>query len=367
MLLTLAMVGLTGLASPISPSESGSWNTLDRDLSVLTSADGAAGGPQFGALIRSSLDFSSDDGYVDSGDQEDLTGLRFQDVRLWSQGNLGEFSWRLSFDFAGSTGNPALGGISHSDGIGGAALLDAYGKWNINESIFVLMGNFSAPFSRSAGATADKLLFIDRTVIGQAYDVWDQGVMVGGASGNIWWGVSAQNGLDDASEDLFLSGRVEYAWNGGCGTCEGCCEASESEWAGLFGLYYASEQDETADGSTFGVDAQVTWNQKLSLGGELMDSDQELGAFFPSVLAYDDDFTPWNVYASWMLRPGEWEAAVRYQDHDDPDSTTYLTGGLNWYHSGHAAKWQLNVTSVDSDADVDGVLIQLGLSLGTDA
>ncbi|TAJ15928.1 MAG: hypothetical protein EPO68_11960, partial [Planctomycetota bacterium] len=155
--LALAAVGSLGFAG----TNGSDWTGLDKDMSLATAESHMKGGPSMGALIRSSIDFSSDDGYTIGG--EDLQGVTFQNARLWAQGEVGNFWWRLSFDFAGGTGVPDN---SASDGIGGATLLDAYGSWACNDQLRVTMGQFKAPVARSANVQAGGLLFIDRSLIG---------------------------------------------------------------------------------------------------------------------------------------------------------------------------------------------------------
>jgi hypothetical protein len=80
--------------------------------------------------------------------------------------------------------------------------------------------------------------------------------------------------------------------------------------------------------------------------------------------AAGESTSPWNATFGYMVVPGEWEAAVRYENVDDMSDTTQLTLGASWYFNGAANKWQLNWVSIDSDAAaLEGDLIQLGCTL----
>lgn len=340
---------------------------LGQSLLDLAVAASTPSGPQLGALLRASLDLGSGDGYDVAGGDASIGGVRFQDARVWIQGDVGAYFWRLSFDAAGydvgGTGSlPDPAGTSGSSGSGTPQLLDAYVKWQLSDAFFAQLGRFSGPSTRSSGFTSDKQVFVDRTVIGQYFDAWDEGVALGGTLGAFSIAACVQNGLDDASEDVWFSGRVEWAWNGGCGSHESAQSAPDG-WAGRVGLAYASEGDAAVDDDAFVLDAVLTHDQRVALGGEVLHAGEDFASQL-ALAAYTDDATPWDVYASWTIVPSEWELGVRWQDLDDPDSTTLASGVLNRLYGG--AKWQFEITTIDSDLPVGGTLVRLGFALGSD-
>ena len=70
---------------------------------------------------------------------------------------------------------------------------------------------------------------------------------------------------------------------------------------------------------------------------------------------------PVTATASYLFGGDRWEAAVRYDDRDDPFDTTRVTVGLSHYMQGHDLKWVLALSSQSSDlASLDGSLIELG-------
>ena len=69
--LALAAVGSLGFAG----TNGSDWTGLDKDMSLVSAESHMKGGPSMGALIRSSLSFSSDDAFTIGG--EDLQGVFF--------------------------------------------------------------------------------------------------------------------------------------------------------------------------------------------------------------------------------------------------------------------------------------------------
>ena len=72
---------------------------------------------------------------------------------------------------------------------------------------------------------------------------------------------------------------------------------------------------------------------------------------------------PWTATASWLFLDS-WEAAVRYEDLDDTDSTTVISVGVNRYSAGHNLKWTAQYSTVDSDnAAIEADEISVGATL----
>lgn len=335
--LALAAVGSLGFAG----TNGSDWTGLDKDMSLVSAESHMKGGPSMGALIRSSLSFSSDDAFTIGG--EDLQGVLFQNAKLWAQGEVGQFWWRMSFDFVGSQ-------YIGTDTLGTAGLEDAYARWNGNsDQIGVMMGQFKPSIARSANVEDGALLFVSRSVIGAIFDSYDPGLAVNGHFEQFSWQVSANNGADGASEDIDLYARGEYNFNGGAGWCEGGYGKPDGT-TGTIGVGYADLGD--LDDKVLVVDGAVSFS-RFALAAEFADFDQA-------------DNSPFAVSGSYMIQPEAWEVALRFEDLDTTDDDTILTGGINWYHGGHNAKWQLNFADFSSDVNAaEGTIIQLGLSVGS--
>lgn len=358
--LTGAALLSTPLAAGVSAANGPDWTALDASLAALP-REGASTAPSMGAVVRSSLDFSSDDGYVIGADSEDRQGVRFQDAMLWATGTIGDFTWRMNFDFANSNGQPAN---VAGDGIIAPTLEDAYAQWTCPEShVRITLGQYKRPPLRSSTSARHAMLFIDRTVLGQSFSFWSPGVSIDGKFDAFNWKVSLQNGDDLAAEDFALTARAEYLINGGVGRIEGAMSGADSGTKGTIGAAYFDEGD-LEDGGMLALDATVVFGQ-FSVAAEIADLDDDLG---PAKFAVTEGNTPWAVTGSWLTPSREWEVALRLQDHDDDDDTQVVSGGLNWYHGGHTAKWQLNVSDYSSDVSADeGTLIQIGLTVGSDS
>lgn len=358
----LALATATGLGT-LSVAGTGEWSTLDAEATKLAATVGQTpSGPTVGALIRSSFDFSSDDLFEvdDGGTLEDLQGLRFQDARLWAQGNVGDLNWRLSFDFAESNGQPNLAGNTTADGLGDADLQDAYAQWQCAEALRITWGQFICPPLRSTLNREDRLLFIDRTVLGGRFEVWQPGIALDGQMEAFRWKLAAQNGADGTAEDIGITARGEYDIGAGAWQYEGAYDAADGTNATIGVAWF--DEGQLDDGSMLVVDAQATFGE-FSAQAELADLDDDLA---PMMFNVTEGNTPFSVTGGYMIRPQEWEVALRFQDLDDDLDTTILGAGVNYYQAGHAAKWQLNISQYDDDND-DGLIFQLGLTVGTDA
>jgi hypothetical protein len=57
---------------------------------------------------------------------------------------------------------------------------------------------------------------------------------------------------------------------------------------------------------------------------------------------------PWDVTASFLITDS-WEAALRYEDLDEANNFTQVSGGISYYVSGHNMKWGLLYITQDAD------------------
>jgi hypothetical protein len=115
------------------------------------------------------------------------------------------------------------------------------------------------------------------------------------------------------------------------------------------GAGYYNDDGNIPDGIAFAVDANFV-SGPLSAAAEVVDYDTGFG-----------NNTPFSAQVGFMLVPDQWEAALRYEDLDTTTDTTVITAGINYYMSGHDAKWQLNYSTTDDDV-VDLDWFALGLT-----
>jgi hypothetical protein len=248
---------------------------------------------------------------------------------------------------------------------GGGGVLDAYVTIEGTNDIRGQVGLFRAPFLAESLREEDKLLFMDRSAIGDYWADRDEGAQVSAMFNQFGvWG-AIQNGRDDAGDRAAWSARVQYTM-GAMQTNEGAYGANGNMNLTVGAGYYNDTglsaaqawcADATLNMGAFSASAEVVDHKKNV--GFLLPSDDGPGGTNPSNTFGQ---MPWVGTASFLVMP-DVEIAGRYEDFDDQDDTYAITGGVNWYHAGHAAKVQLNYSEVNSDSgnnDLD--LWQIGLT-----
>jgi hypothetical protein len=356
----LTLVSVPGLANE------NEWSSLDQEINNLSTSLSAQNpaGPKIGGFLKTSFRYSDDtDALFTPGNTEDEMGFKLDKARIEISGDLGQdYSYKVSFELTDST--PPI-------------VRDAYVSWKVAESVKGTMGRFKKPFLR-AGLVGDKaLLFHDRTALGAYFDVREEGLMFSGNFDTIEWWLAGQNGIDSKEDDFNFTARlVANLMGSGVGKVEGAYGAGE-ETNLTVGVAYGDE-GEYDDGAMIALEAAMTAGP-FSVAGNLVDFDKgDSTGSFPSkdggllhygssnTLAEVDpaDSTPWDVTVSYLFTE-MYEAAVRYEDADDSDSTTAWSIGVNRYVQGHDIKWTVQVLSADSDLTTSEVTEwTLGLTVG---
>jgi hypothetical protein len=338
----LALTTSGGLAAAGTGSEE--WLTLDRELDSLAStlAPQEDSGVTVHGFVKSS--------YVNSGDDplgtgEDLGGFNMDNVRISVEGTVGDFTVFVSTDGSSSlvpgTGTTLLPFVTGSGGAFG--VLDAYASWNINEMLKLTMGQFLVPVLANGLINENHLLFLNHTVNGVVWNSRDTGVMLNGQYDMFGFWVSIINGADGAADELAYALRAEfYAMGGGVGSKVEGAYGSEQGNRLTLGAGYYNDDGNTDDAIAFAVDASFV-SGPLSAAAEIVDYDEGFG-----------DATPFSIQGGFMIVPEQWEVALRYEDLDSATDTTVITAGVNYYMSGHDAKWQFNYSTTDDDTfDLD--------------
>ena len=356
--LAAAACGSVGFAG----NDDGTWSGLDQELRSLATLPAQGGGPDIGALIRSSY-ASVDSDLMGPSSTTEIGGWVFQDVDIWAEGEVGDFDWRVSFDLDGSSSGGlgsfsglGLAGVSMGTG-GGAALEDAYADWAVADNVAITWGQFKAPKLLTQSVDPENQLFINRSFLGAAFDSWDAGVMAHGDAADFDWWVAIQNGADGIVDEYAITARGQYDINGGAGGMEGS-QGSSDDLAATLGIMWCQDDGLGAaatDNTIFGIDGAGSMGA-FGGGFEFADLDRDVG-----------DGTPWAIYVSYMLSPDQWEAAVRHEDVELGTTTaTRTTLGINWLQAGNNAKIQLNVSNVEIDnTTFDGTVFELGLTVGS--
>ena len=359
--LVYSAIALTAVSASAFATDNG-WVSLDQEINNLNASLSAqnATGPKVGGYINVRWENSSDVQVLDpeSSTTHDLSGFSFSAIRVEVSGDAGsDYSYKVSFDLAGGT----------------ADLKDAYAKFKIGDSVTGKIGNFKANFLRSSTVADNKLVLLDRTLIGNGHE-WnsrDVGVELGFAYDTINLTVSGQNGTDSNGKEYELCAKASInLMGGGVGKVEGAYGAGDA-MALTAGVSYLN--DSNLDNATsIGFEVALT-SGPFSIAGELVSLDKD--NFIDLDLDRDGtddvsatDGTPWDITGSYLFSD-MWEGAVRYEDMDDVDNSNLLTVGVNYFVSGHDIKWTAEYKKFSTDATLSGggtgdiSIVSLGFSI----
>lgn len=356
--LATTVVGGTSLASE---SE---WPELDRELEALSSTYSAqeSGGPVFDGWIIGTWAFSGDlQVDVDDGTTTtttDLSGASIRSARLRAQGDVGNYGYKLEFDFFDSEqsyiADQITSGGAPVDSVtsdSAARILDAYGQVNVADSFSFRLGQFRAPVLQSALIDRNRTLFVDRSILGSLFANRGTGAMAYGDFEMVGWWLSIQNGNDGLADDYFFTGRItiDVIGEGGGVKNEGAYSAGE-ETNLMIGASY-SDEGSVDSGSIVAGEAYLA-SGPFSLAAEVADLGEGVG-----------NATPWAATGSFMITES-YELGLRYQDVDDDFNTNAISGVIAWYHDDWNTKWQLEYTTSDSDLDsLAADIITVGLAV----
>jgi hypothetical protein len=344
----MALTGLTG-GEDAGPGATDCLS-LDHEIERLA-ASGAQGasGPRIGGVFK--LNYSNSDEFVPPGSTNELGGFVFDNLRLSVEGRAGDFDYLIQYEaaIAGQASTPID--------------LDAWVRTELGEHVRVTIGNQLRPVLASALVEPEGMLFVLRTTDGQFWHARDLAVKLDGAYDNgLAWALSVENGGDGQGDVLAWTARVDYhALGGGVGPFEGAFEAGDETRLSL-GAAYHDDASAADDGEVVALDARVS-HDRLWAQAEWLDYADDGGAG-TGLYSVFSDTRPWSAALSYMLVEDRYEAAVRYQDLDDPIDTRAITIGVNRYEHGRDAMWQLDFVDVSADSPgIDTRTVALGLTI----
>ena len=355
------------------------WLGLDEELNAIASnVNLQGGGVELGALVRAAYISASGDDFGGFTSGEDQLGLVIDDAELWSQGNLGDYFWRVSVDFGDgfspyflgnlNGGTQALNDAGLANTTRNDTLEDAYARWNFHENFNLQVGHYIFPTTFSSSSNMDSLLLLSRTSVGEYFHSYSLGAMLSGDyDGTFLWHLAVLNGADGTDDDQELRGRAIYNIGGGRNRTEGALGAND-ELNAAIGVSYVDD-GELDDGSVLVFDAIATV-AGFSIGGEYAAFDDDHATvgpgFGPTIgLNYTEGMDVIAFNLGYLLSEN-WELGGRYEQLDDEDDSTLMSIGINYYQMGHNAKWQLMYMDLASDvAAQEGSLIGLGLTVGS--
>lgn len=342
-------------------SDGSAFESLSFDSSVQSN------GPRMSGWLRGRYANSSDVDVdtVTAGDQ-DLGGFNLDNARVALSGEAGDgYAYTISIE----AGDPAVSDASGT----GVALLDAYAAVKICDSASVSIGRFSSTFLWRTAIEERKLVFLDRSFLGEVWDGRDVGFELSGRIGKLDWWAAAQNGVDGAANNLALSACACFHILGDAlDTEEGALELGDAQHLTASVAWF---DDASFDEGTAVGGALHFAQGRLSADVEIVDAADDLqsdptlntstGALIPGSYAATGVQTAWDATVTWLLVPERWEIAARWQDLDDDDGTTIASAALNRYMLGHNVKWTLQFDTADSDdAALEADVISIGATVG---
>jgi hypothetical protein len=361
--LVYGAIALTTVSASAFATGNG-WVSLDQEINNLNASLSAQNstGPKVGGYVQARWDNSSDLQVTDpvSGTDHDLSGFAMNNVRVEITGDAGsDYSYKVSFDLANVEADTGTGEVS-------GLLKDAYVKFKISDQVYGKMGQFKANFLRSSTVSENKLLLLQRTLLGEGHE-WNSrepGLEVGFAYDTINVTVSVQNGQDLQGKENELCAKATInLMGGGVGKVEGAYGAGDST-ALTAGVAYLNDSD-LDNGTTIGFEVELT-SGPFSLAGEMVTLDEDNAIDFgPGELLTTTDSSPWSATGSYLFSD-MWEGVVRYEDADDTDNSNQMTFGVNYYVSGHDIKWTAQYYTLSTDNAVYGgdvSVISIGVSL----
>ncbi|MDJ0973518.1 MAG: porin [Planctomycetota bacterium] len=264
---------------------------------------------------------------------------------------------------------------------------EAWIEWCSCEAFNFRMGQIKTPTTRQMMVAPELQQFVDVSFASAATGTLmpgytdrnrDHGFMIHGAFGcdgewsymlavtNGDGGDSIRNVLDHrTSDNLAISGRLNWAFLGAIGYEEGALRQQTCGWVGELGLwahYYADRRDKPhqslGDVLNAGIDLALGYGGFSFTGafGIHQVNDADVGTFA------GDDFeaTTWLAQIGYHFPGTAWEIAARASALDVEFATSdgdvlEFAFGVNYYLNGHANKLQLDVSFLEAGDAATGI------------
>jgi hypothetical protein len=329
----------SGLDAQDDPDE------LEREAAEIAGAREGAWDLEIHGYLKSSYLYSEDTTlYAQRG----ASGFSFDAARFWFESEVA--GWRIHLGYRGEVGG-GIGFFAAADEPGVLRAIESTAVRSIYEDVWFTVGRFRAPLVTSALLEEDKLLFYHRTFIGTEWDRYLNGVMVHGRYGQLRAWIAAQNGSDQAGEDIGFTARAAWdIFGGGTGyEREGAYGASEDLALTVSAGFY--EETQGGDDGAQAAEARMSV-AGLYVGGEIVDNGEDLG-----------DLYSWAVMASWLVLPSTEIGGVA-EDFDRDDSTDLYRVGLTQYLLEGDALVQVIYANADSNAPLaDSEVLIVGFTV----
>jgi hypothetical protein len=209
-----------------------------------------------------------------------------------------------------------------------------------------LLGRFETPLTRSRLIERERLVFLDRSLVG-ASSSWEDGFQVSGRGQRLDWWFALQDGSNSGSEGLMGTARVAVHLIGG-----GVVEATEGAWgapetptltiAGAF-------QDDRSFSSGRRAAFEAFWTYgRVSTVFEVLDNDADVG-----------DSSPWSASVTCLIAP-RLETGIRLEDDELEER---MTLALTRYQQTRSSRWCVELGRVEEGGAAEpSSLLQAGVT-----
>lgn len=218
---------------------------------------------------------------------------------------------------------------------GTPTLLDAYLGMDALGGTAIL-GRFETPLTRSRLLERERLLFLDRSLVGASSGRVD-GLQLTGRGQRLDWWVALQDGSNGAAAGLMTTARVAVHLIGG-----GVSDATEGAWGAPDGATLtiaAAFQDDRSYGRGRRAAFEAFWTHRhLSAAFEVLDNDADVG-----------DSSPWTATLTGIVSE-HLEAALRWEDDELQERATIA---LSRYLYTRSTRWCVELGQVDPVGGAD--------------
>ena len=204
-----------------------------------------ASGPGFsvGGVVRAFYGYSDDTIGTMGGDT--VSSVVLEEAQPYVEYATGNTIVRVNFEMSS----------------GSVELEDAYVAMQMKDWLGVKVGNFKPRVLQSASADPETIVFRNRTILGERFDFFDEGVEVTGYEDPFRWFLAVQNGPDGTGDGYFSSARLEWSsYEDELGLGEGQRGAPDYLICdvGFFGFFDSATDSSVFDAGGFGLDLTLT-------------------------------------------------------------------------------------------------------------
>ena len=209
-----------------------------------------------------------------------------------------------------------------------------------------LIGRFETPLTRSRLIERERLMFLDRSLVG-ASSGWLDGFQLSGRGQRFDWWFALQDGSNGGSDGFMGTARFAvHLIGGGVGEAtEGAWGAPETPTLTIAGAF--QDDSSYSSGSRAAFEAFWTYNG-VSAAFEVLDNDGDVG-----------DSSPWSASMTCLVAPRV-EAGIRLEDDELEER---MTVAVTRYQQTRSSRWCVELGRVqETGAAESSSLLHAGVS-----